>query len=96
MEIKMINNKKINSLIKSKKRLLNSLFFWSTIYLISGQIIHNGLRLSYKLSLPLTSLVIYINYLAFKIRLRNYNNEILDLILFNKDYAISIFKNKLI
>jgi O-antigen ligase len=90
----MSNNKRLNSIIKSKKRLINSLFFWTTVYLISGQIIHKGMNLTIKISLPLICLVLYINYLAYKIRLRDCNNEMLDLVLFNNSYRVNyLFKN---
>ena len=96
MEVKMINNKRLNNLIKSKKRLLNSLFFWSALYLISGQIIHTGMNLSYKTSIPFIMMTIYINYLAFKIRLRDYNKEMFDLVLFSNGYSMCNINKKLI
>ena len=77
-----ISDPRVENIYKAKKRLNNGIAYWSLFYLISFNIIHYGLQLSYKVTVPLSLCVLYINYLSFAIRIRDYNKQLLDIVLF--------------
>ncbi len=81
-----INHPRIENIYKSKKRLKNGIAYWSLFYLLSFNIIHYGLQLSFKVTVPITLFVLYLNYLSFAIRIRDYNKQLLDALLFPSFY----------
>lgn len=84
MEVKYsVNDSRVSNIIKAKKRLKNGIAYWSLFYLISFNIIHFGFQLSLKTTLPLSLFVLYINYYSFSIRVRDYNKQLLDLLVFS-------------